>query len=41
MTATVISKFNIIEALNCLAEKLFEHFNDDKSEFYEEIVWII
>ena len=41
MAATVISQFDIIEALSCLVEKLLENFNDDKSEFYEEIVWII
>jgi|APGre2960657444_1045066.scaffolds.fasta_scaffold979785_1 hypothetical protein len=41
MAATVLSKFNIIRALNCLVEKLFEDFNDDKNEFYDEIVWII
>jgi len=37
----VLSQFDIINALNCLAEKLFENFDDDKSELYEEIVWII
>ena len=41
MAAKVLSSFNIIKALNCLVEKLCEHFDDDKNEFYEEIVWTI
>ena len=41
MSATVLSTFKIINALDCLVEKLCENFNDDKNEFYKEIVWTI